>query len=127
MEEEPVTRPLIIDEKLKERIAEIVAYAKDNPYIVGETIIPGDDPHYVLETGTGYRAVFSYTRMPDHLYRDLSISVKAKGKFPNPVAAFVLAQLFGFTGYDEGMKVPDDWMISKDIHFDAIRIVQQIE
>lgn len=122
-------RALIINQELKDRINDIVEFARANPYVVGETVIPGDDSRYVLNTGTGYRVVFSYTKTQEGgYYRDISISVEARDKWPNPTAAFTLAQLFGFTGYSpEHEDVPDDWLMAKDIHYDAIRIVQAIE
>jgi hypothetical protein len=121
-------RPLIIDDKVKERIAQIVAYAKEHVYIPGETLVPGDDARHVYKTRFGYRIVFSYTRMPDALYRDLSVSVNTKGSYPNEFALYTIAQLFGFTGWDGATIVPppESWLIAKDIHFDAIRIAQQV-
>lgn len=120
-------RPLVIDNKFKAQVARVVAYARAHPYIVGETITPGDDPGHVLKTVFGYKIVFSFTRVPSGLYRDLSISVDTPGKFPNPVAAFAIAAEFGFTGWDEkSQEPPDDWLISKDVHWDAIRLAQEI-
>lgn len=126
MEIDKTMRPLIIDEKLKTRIAEIVRFANEHHYTVGETIVPGDDPRYVLNTHFGYRCVFSFTRVPSGLYRDLSISISTKVKYPNPFIAYTLAELFGFTGWDSKTiePPPATWLIGKDIHFDAIRIAQ---
>lgn len=122
-------RPLIIDDQFKAEVAVIKRYAEAKHYVPGEDAQPpGDDPMHVLTTDFGYRVVFSFTQMPDRLYRDLSISVLTPGKWPNPFAAFTLAQEFGFTGWD-GKTLdppPTNWMIAKDIHFDAIRIVQPI-
>lgn len=123
-------RPLVIDEALRKKVARVIAYARGHHYIVGETAVPGDIPGHVLKTKYGYRIVFSFTRVPDGLYRDLSVSVQepAKpGQLPNPIAAFEIATLFGFTGWDGlSAEPPADWLISQDLHWDAIRLVQQI-
>lgn len=122
-------RPLIIDEAFKAEVAKVVQYAQEHPYIVGEAAIPpGDDPGHVLNTVFGYRIVFSFTRMPDALYRDLSISVPEKGKYPNPFATFEIATLFGFTGWDgKSIRLPEGWMIDKDLYYEAIRLGQRIQ
>jgi hypothetical protein len=122
-------RPLIIDDQLKAEISVMVRYAAADHYIPGESAEPpGDDPLHVLITDFGYRCVFSFTQMPTGLYRDLSISVLTKGKWPNPFTAYTLAELFGFTGWDKRTiePSPKSWMIAKDIHFDAIRFAQQV-
>jgi len=119
-------RPLILDDEFRKQVAQVEQFAKEHPYIPGETEVPGDDPRYCITTTFGYRCVFSYTRTLQGFYRDLSISVDEK--YPNKFAAFTLAQEFGFTGWNQTSVdlVPEGWMIAKDIHYDAIRIVQQI-
>jgi hypothetical protein len=123
-------RPLVIDEQLRAEVATIVSYANAHHYIIGESPQPpGDDPMHVITTTFGYRCVFSFTRVANgQLYRDLSISVLTKGKWPHPYAVLMLADLFGFTGWDQKtMTPPKAWLVAKDIHFDAVRIVQPIE
>ena len=120
-------RPLIIDEALTTKIAQIERYAREHHYIPGETNIPGELAQHVLRTSFGYRAVFSYTQVPDGLYRDLSVSVAEKGKWPNPISVYALAECFGFTGWLGGDRMPQDWMIDKDIYHDAIRVVQPLK
>lgn len=123
-------RPLIIDDKIKAAAAKVVEYAREHHYIPGESAEPpGDNPKHVLETDFGYRCVFSFTQMPDRLYRDLSVSVSSKGKFPNEFALYTIAtELFEFTGWDGKtiMPPPEDWLMAKDIHFDAIRVAQEV-
>jgi hypothetical protein len=121
-------RPFVINDAVKKRIADIEAYAREHIYIPGETLPPGDLPAQVLKTRFGYRAVFSYTRVHNGLYRDLSFSVGQPGKYPNEFVTYTLAQLFGFTGWDGATIVPppESWMLAKDIHFEAIRIAQPI-
>lgn len=122
-------RPLIIDDIIKARIAQIVDYAKAHHYIPGESgMPPGDDPRHVLTTDFGYRCVFSITAMHGKFFRDLSVSVATRGKYPNEFAFYTIAELFGFTGWDSATIVPppENWMIAKDIHF-AIRVAQEIK
>jgi hypothetical protein len=122
-------RPFIIDDQLKARVRAIEAYARGHPYIPGETVVPGDCPDYVLETPFGYRAVFSYTRAPSGLYRDFSFGVDTPGSYPNEFVTYTLAQLFGFTGWD-GVTIsppPPEWVLAKDPHYDAIRLIQEIK
>jgi hypothetical protein len=122
-------RPFIIDDALRDRVRSIEAYAKAHIYIPGETLVPGDLPGHVLKTRFGYRAVFSYTRIPHGFFRDLSFSVGQPGKYPNHFVTYTLAQLFGFTGWD-GETIdpsPPGWLIAKDPHFDAIRLLQEIK
>lgn len=120
-------RPLVIDEKLKAQAAKVVDYASKHYYIPGESAAPpGDDPRYTLLTEFGYRCVFSFTAVKGVIYRDLSVSVRTPGKFPNEFALYTIAtELFGFTGWDgKSRNPPQDWMLDKDIYFDAIRVVQ---
>lgn len=124
-------RPLIIDDALKAEAARIVRYADKHHYIVGESAqVPGDNPRHVLKTVFGYRCVFSYTVIHGRKFRDLSVSVASKGKYPNEFAFYTIAtDLFGFTGWD-GATIkppPEEWMIAKDVHYDAVRVAQLIE
>lgn len=105
-------RPLIIDGKARAKVAKVLAHAEKHHYYPEKLPLPpGNDPNFVTHLST-YRCVFSFTHIKGHIYRHLSISVPSK-KFPNPAAAFAIADLFGFTGYDEKhLDVPGlDWMI----------------
>ena len=105
-------RPLIIDDAARARAAEIVAHAEAHPYRPGMPS-PGDDPRFVAHLNT-YRAVFTFTHANDLIYRHLSVSIPAKPgsdkPYPGPEAVFVIADLFGFTGFDEDkLEPPADW------------------
>lgn len=123
-------RPLIIDDVLKGEAATIIRYADKHPYIVGESAqVPGDNPRHVLKTVFGYRSVFSYTVVRGKKFRDLSVSVATKGMYPNEFALYTIAaDLFGFTGWDHKtiQPPPEDWIIAKDVVYDAVRVAQQI-
>jgi hypothetical protein len=121
-------RPLVIDDRQKAAAKKVMDYAEKYHYIVGESAdAPGADPRFVLNTLFGYRCVFSYTVVHGQKFRDLSVSVSAKGKYPNEYAFYTIAsELFGFTGWDQQTIVPapKGWMLAKDIDYPAIRVVQ---
>ena len=71
---------------------------------------PGTDARYVVHLNT-FRCVFWITKALAESHRHLSISVPSSG-FPNPHAAFVIAKLFGFEGWDgKTLKPGPDWTI----------------
>lgn len=110
-------RPLIIGPQAKVDAARVVAHAEANPYRPGQPT-PGDNPAFVAHFGT-YRAVFTITHAEGLVYRHLSVSVPSR-KYPNPAAVFMIADLFGFAGWNE--KAPSEpgngWMLNlnKDEH-----------
>lgn len=99
-------RPLVIDDALKQAIAQVREYAEkpEHYYLIGEggkhdpSTIPGDNPQHVITTQFGYRAVFSMTKAPEGLFRHLSISVPSKGQYPGPEVVEEFCHLYGFTG-----------------------------
>jgi hypothetical protein len=119
------TRPLVIDDTARAKVAAVLAHAEKNHYREGGPT-PGDDPRFVAHLDT-YRAVFSFTNVKSRTYRHLSISVPAKG-YPNPIAAFFIADLFGFTGYDQNTPTlpGTTWLllVNKDEH--CVVIVEPI-
>jgi hypothetical protein len=114
-------RPLIIDDQIKAEIRRVVDYAArpENYYEPGiSPQPPGDDARHVVLIPVGFRCVFSITKGGQQLFRHLSISVDSL-KYPNEVAVWAIADLFGFTGwngFDEAH--PIDWMfyVNKDEH-----------
>jgi hypothetical protein len=111
-------RPLIIGEEERALVRWMVAYASepDHWYRPGRTQMPGGDPAH-CQTIWSYRCVFSFSVLGGNLVRHLSISVPSAG-MPNPVAAFTLAELFGFTGWSGGFDPPKDWQlyVNRDEH-----------
>jgi hypothetical protein len=102
-------RPLLLDDAAQAKAAEVVAYAEQHHYRPGDPT-PGDNPRFVANLST-YRAVFTYTHADGMIYRHLSVSVPGK-KFANPAAVFAIADLFGFTGWDQKRidRVPKGWI-----------------
>jgi hypothetical protein len=108
---------LTVDEDQKTAIKHLVNFAKQPEawYIMGKSPwIPGDNPEYVLHVDS-YRCVFTYTLDPDgNVYRHLSISVPEN--YPNPIAAFQIAAMFGFTGGQEEEGIctgaGDNWLMN---------------
>ena len=122
-------RPLMLDNETKKRIAEVVAFARGNLYRPGlSETIPGDDARHVVRISFGFRAVFSFTEGPDGLYRHLTISVDDEAKYPNPIADFMIADAFGFTGWkiEMGEKPPPGWMGTADEEDHCITLLQQV-
>jgi hypothetical protein len=75
--------------------------------------IPGNDPRRVANLNT-YRCVLWITKALAESHRHLSISVSVPSSgFPNPYAAFLIAELFGFEGWDgKTLKPGPDWSIN---------------
>src|SRR6266513_3877541 len=101
-------RALIISDETRGKVEYLRAFASNpaNYYIVGQHVFswqrpPGDDPRHVAHLPVGYRCVFSVTKtLPDgKLWRHLSISVPGT-KYPSVFAAWTIAELFGFNGWD---------------------------
>ena len=95
---------LIFDERLKADIRRVRAYAERNKHWYNPDVAsqkpPGDNKKHTLKTGT-HRVVFSWTRKDLQVFRHMSISTgRVAGKFPQPVSAFTMAHLLGFTGAD---------------------------
>lgn len=102
-------RPLIIDNHARAEVARVIAHAEAHHYRKGQPV-PGDDPAFVVYLNT-YRCVFTFTDTVGILWRHLSISVPER--YPNPAAAFMIADLFGFTGWDQHTidRPPDSWLL----------------
>jgi len=110
-------RPLNVNKEQQEAIDHLVRFARQ-PDAWFEAFrsrwIPGDNPQYVLHVDT-YRCVFTYTLMPDgSVHRHLSVSVP--DAYPNPIAVFQLAVMFGFKGGKDQSGIccgpGDDWQIA---------------
>jgi len=118
-------RPLVIDDEAKAKVARVVAYAMDHPYRKGQPP-PGDNPSHVAELDT-YTAVFSFTHARGKVFRHLTVSVPAEGKYPHPVATFTIAQLFGFTGYnDKEPFKPGPWLVGVNHEERCVSLMEAI-
>lgn len=123
-------RMLTVDETAKSKVAKVIDWARQREHWYDPSdknaVIPGNDPNLQVHLDT-YRCVFSYTRSQGKLLKQLSISVPSE-KFPNPIAAFTIAELFGFTDWDgTSMKLPESWMggICKEDH--CVILAQECE
>lgn len=110
-------RALVIDDFAKAAVQRVVDFATlpENWYRPGITsLVPGEDPRFVAHLKDGFRAVFTISKFPDGLVlRHLSISVNSD-KLPHIAAAFTIAEMFGFSGWDGKTlhRIPDGWMSS---------------
>jgi hypothetical protein len=123
-------RALVIDDENKSAATRVVEFAsrRENYFIPGKTeFVPGDRDEYVAMLGT-YRCVFTVTLSNDRMYRHLSISIPEK--LPNPIAAFTIARMFGFTGGSvEGEVVTapsEQWQIGLDEKRAVVVLAQEI-
>ena len=111
-------RVLLIDDQVKAGVKKVVDYAQSHPfYLPAGGPVPGDNPNYVAHLMT-YRCVFTFTQVKAQTWRHLSISVSS-ADYPNPFAAYTIAELFGFTGWDgKSQTPPRSWEIAvnKDEH-----------
>lgn len=117
---------LIIDDAVTARVQEVLDHAEKHPYRRGMPV-PGDNPAFVAQLGD-YRCVFTYTHaIGDTVWRHLSISVRTKDRYPHPLAAYTIAELFGFTGWDGVTQdMPDGWLIDLDKRAQAVILIQPV-
>jgi len=124
-------RPLVIDEAAKKLAAYVVGYAlvPENHYrpSVPGTQPPGDNQNHCCQINT-YRCGFSITQIDDRLYRHFSVSVPGT-RFPNVAAVLMLAEIFGFTGWDQKTinKLPAGWIARIEPHSRAVVVAQLME
>jgi len=119
-------RRLTIDDAAKAKAARIVSYAMDHPYYSGRAgqPVPGDNPNYTAKFDS-YRAVFTFTHHGGEVYRHLSLSVPSS-RYPHLAAAFTIATMFGFTGWDARTidRPPEGWDIAVNEVDHCIVLVQ---
>lgn len=118
---------LVIDEQVRNRVRRVVdfASAKENYYRPGKegAVVPGDIKAHKTILGS-FRCVFSITTAQGRFFRHLSVS-RTNRSVPAPLPVFMIAELFGFTGW-EGWpaKPPQDWGIRVDGK--VVTVIQEI-
>ena len=117
----------MIDDNAKAKVARVIGYAMDYPFFPGKSPTPGDDPNFVVHLDT-YRCVFTFSHVEGKVYRHLTISIPRTKFYPNAVAAFHIAELFGFTGYDKSQpsKPPEGWMMDVKRDENYLMLVQEV-
>lgn len=121
-----MARFLFIDDLAREKIAQVIAHASNHHYTPGPNApVPGDDDKFVVQLDT-FRCVFSFTQSDGAVWRHLSISIPQN--YPNPAAAFLIAEEFGFTGWDGKTidQVPQEWIVDIDKQARCIVLAQPI-
>jgi hypothetical protein len=111
-------RMLVMDDMAKAKVKHVLDHALDPAHYYRphkDARVPGDDPRFVAHLDVGYRCVFTITEEPSgKIFRHLSISVDGKD-MPNPLAAYSIADMFGFTGWDGKSELPPrGWMLNVD-------------
>lgn len=121
-----MTRALLIGPEQEALAAGIVKYAEAHPYVMGGVpFVPGNHPEYVGHFND-YRTVFSYTHANGQVFRHLSVSVPGR-HYPNPIAVWMLAGLFGFTGWDGKSDLPPkDWAAGPHPDERCVVVVQKV-
>lgn len=123
-------RILEIGPEQQKQVDDVVAFASkpENRYRPGRSqYIPGDKQGHVCKLND-YRCVFTVTEMDGALWRHLSISVPSE-RYPHAAAAFMIARMFGFTGWDGETctRLPDGWLGSVNEREHCIVLVQPVE
>jgi hypothetical protein len=121
LEGESEMRVLLIDDEVRRNIKRVVEFSSktENYYRIdangkSQGKAPGLDARHVVRIDT-YRCVFSVTSTPISRYRHLSVGIPEEDKYPNPLAAWMIASEFGFTGWDGKSEAPPkDWLF--DVH-----------
>jgi hypothetical protein len=125
-------RPLILDAETKQSVQRVIDFASlpENTYIPANNAQPpGDNPQYVAQLNS-FRCVFSITESKGKRFRQLSVSIPSK-LFPNAIAVFTIASLFGFTG---GTIIEDittepcaSWQIAIDENAHCIVVAEELK
>lgn len=99
-------RPLMINDELRTRAAQVVEYAKKHRYNMSEVLrlmkhpedAPGHNPEFVVVFPFGYRCVYTEEEQPGGWMRHISISLMEKETLPPVQAVEELIKVFGFRG-----------------------------
>ena len=127
-------RPFLLTQQKQKAVDELVSFAskRENWYKPGESNwIPGNRPSYTIELDS-FRCVFTWDEREGVILRHLSISVpEGVGFYPDPIVAFTIAKMFGFTGgkEHEGVVIGPgkDWMCGPVPHENCVAFVQPIK
>jgi len=127
-------RVLSISDENKAEVARVLEFAskKENhykPFAVKDAAlsVPGDDLRYVAQLDS-FRCVFTITEDSDgKTWKHLSISIPSE-KYPHPLAAFTIATLFGFKGWDGHTEdeVPVGWVANANEHEHCVTLGQAV-
>ena len=98
-------RLLIINDAIRDRIQEVIAYASHNMFTEeelrnrianpGTFTPPGDIEGYRCRIQDGFRCVFTIEKQPIGWCKHLSISIDAEDKLPGQEACLEIAKAFG--------------------------------
>lgn len=99
-----MARILIINDILIHKLQELKQYAEQHPLTMddlldiknGDRPVPGDMKEFVCIISTGFKIVFTIEHQLNTHIRHLSMSVKTKGKLPNPHVVEKIINILGF-------------------------------
>lgn len=91
-------RPFIINDTIRQKIAELVTFAEANVVtdLENRKEPVGHIKEYCLEIPMGYRVVYSIDQQKKGLMRHLSMSVDNPGKLPSVAVVEQVCKLIGF-------------------------------
>jgi hypothetical protein len=125
-----MARFLTLSDENKDKVDIVIAYAMSHPYILDapNAVSPGDIPGHCCFLDT-YHCVFSFTVSHGQNYRHLSISIPITGRFPNMIAATIIAGWFGFSKPEEGIEARSKsgaWIVGPNPKENCIVIAEKI-
>jgi hypothetical protein len=126
------TRPFIIDDNLRKKIASLVTHAEKNPFTMDDLLDikngrekpAGDYDEFTLNLPFGYRIVYSIEEQPKGKIRHLSMSVNEDEKLPNEFVVREVMKLIGFKNELENCEV---FLESISLSRQAVNVLEIIE
>lgn len=96
-------RPVVLDDAVKARIKEVIAYAREHRTTLDQMkaimadpkLCVGDRTEYEVMIQFGVRVVYSIEQHPGGWFHHVSISVNRPGKYIHPIVADEILALFG--------------------------------
>ena len=121
-----MNRVLEINSETEKDAAKVIKYANEHRYTeaMNKLVASGDlapaglDPNFLLHIHDGYRVIYSIEKQPSGWCHHISISVEAKGKYPNEYAVKMILQLFNMLDPERDQLIwPDEESESVNVLF----------
>jgi len=124
-------RPFIINNVLKVQLADLAAYAVENPITMNDMLDvmngakkpAGDNPRHYIELNEGFKIVYSIEQQPKGDARHLSVGVLAPKRLPNPEVVKEIMKLIGFKNKLSDCKI---WIENITPDYQAINVTEYI-
>jgi len=122
-------RVLVIDEKAREKIKQVINYAKAHPIkknILISGFVVGNTKSYCCDFIDGFHVVFSVEEQPAGWSYHLSISIPDRTKLPSQESAGMLMQEFGLSENGDIHDASDFWIDEKSLPM-SINLIKLID